>query len=325
MICEFTDALHFKRAVKVMDEFVDEATFLCIERSLIVQQFDPARIVHLEMEATPALYLADGVDSFSVSMKDLSKVLRGIGERDHLRLEADFTVGRFTVANGSRSYSIPLIEGCIAQPIDPSQIPFTAEVYVRAKHLMEALRTVKVISDHVALTVDDWGRLTISAVTENDWRTIDVVIPADTVRIEGVVKGTYIADYVLRMIRVAALTRLHLRLGMDMPLELAYVVGETIRARWLLAPRIEDDHEGAEEKGVSVPYPDPEQVERLILSALRKRPRHRDEIVEEGRQAGYGDAVIAAWLRLKDKSLIYHRGRGFWKLTSQREGGKRNG
>ncbi len=151
----------------------------------------------------------------------------------------------------TKMFSFPLI-AMDSEEFRVPELSFLAEVEVDPKVLSEAIKSVEIVSEHVALSCDsETFRISaegyIDKVEEKEPEgpyNVEIVVPKDeamSFRCEQPCKSMFSIEYLRDMTKAGDLAETaRLSIGNDIPLKLDYP-GSLANLSFLLAPRIEGE------------------------------------------------------------------------------------
>ncbi len=220
---------------------IDEGTLRIDSGGLKLRAMDPSQIALVDFELP-----ASGFDEFKaekeigigVDFSELSKITKRSRAEDKIKLSLDEKFKMVFEGASTRKFSLGIIESTTSPPREPS-VEFTAEIKIGADALKEALKDAELVSNHVALNINEGFKITAEGDTGSvDIKFLDSNILSKEVKAEA--RAVFALDQLDNLLRASdAQSVIILRLKTDSPLKIEYSIGEG-RVIYYLAPRIEN-------------------------------------------------------------------------------------
>ncbi|MEM0380098.1 MAG: DNA polymerase sliding clamp [Desulfurococcaceae archaeon] len=142
MKLRFVDARTWRYAIVAISKIVDEATYKFTEEGIVLRAIDPSRIVLVDFQiprSSMIFYEVKGVETVTVNMEDLAKIVRRAVKGDELELST-LEAGRLAVTfhgRGSRTFILPSLETTVEEAPE-----LNIEFSVRAKFSPPVFRDI---------------------------------------------------------------------------------------------------------------------------------------------------------------------------------------
>lgn len=151
MKLRFVDARTWRYAIVSISKIIDEATYKFTEDGIRLRAIDPSRIVLVDFyipRESLSVYEVKGVETITVDMEDLAKILRRAVKGDELELNT-LEAGRLAVSfhgRGTRTFIIPSLE-TVTEEVPELSIDFTVKAKFVPAVFRDIVKELEPISD----------------------------------------------------------------------------------------------------------------------------------------------------------------------------------
>jgi proliferating cell nuclear antigen len=236
-----SDTKSFRNSIDAIAALIDEGTFQIDKDGLKLRAMDPSQIALVDF-MLPAKafekYKADEPVNIGVDFSELSKITKRSRAEDKIELSLDNRLKIVFKGQTTREFNISIIESSSTPPREPN-IEFTAEVKIQPDVIKEALKDAVLVSNHVALKLDD----VFSIKSDGDTGSVDISFPEGTIlskKVKTPAKSVFSLDHLDNILRAAESPSVVIvSLKTDAPLRIEYAIGDG-RVVYYLAPRIEN-------------------------------------------------------------------------------------
>ena len=137
----------------------------------------------------------------------------------------------------TRRFNLAILESTSTPPKEPN-IEFTSEIKLGASVLKEALKDAELVSNHVAMKLDDGFSIT----ADGDTGSVDINFTDENIlgmNVDANSRSVFALDQLNNLLRAAdQKTIVLLKIKTDAPIRIEYAIGDG-RVIYYLAPRIE--------------------------------------------------------------------------------------
>ena len=170
------------------------------------------------------------------------QILKRAKSTDKITLELEDNKLRIEMkGEGSRKFSMPLLDISSGEIPEVSQLDFPAEMKLKTSVIEEGINDADIISDSIVFETD--GKVFIMK-TEGDLSSMESVIDKNSglIEISGKeARSRYALEYLKKMIKAGKISDVTtLKLGKDFPLKLTFAKPDKVSMSFVLAPRVED-------------------------------------------------------------------------------------
>lgn len=232
-----------KEITDVISTLVDEAKFNLAAESLTVRAVDPAHVAMVDMTVERGAFeeFKASEGELGIDLDKIKEVLRLARAGDVLSLEHDEDRNRLVAHVGNITRHMALVDTAgMSDPKVPS-LDLPAKLVIRTEELRQGIRASESVSDHIALLARPEG---FEMVSEGDADTVRLNLPKDLldeIQCKEKVRSLYPLDYFSNMVKaISSAPTVTVLLGNDYPVRMEFALaGDSIKAMFLLAPRIE--------------------------------------------------------------------------------------
>ena len=235
-----TDTKNWKNSIDAIASIIDEGAFIIDGEGIRLRAMDPSQIALIDfMMPAKAFeeYSAEKELELGVDFTDLNRIMKRLKPEDKLHLSLDKQLLMKFVGDTTRTFKTSIIDAGSSPPKEP-QIEFTSEVKLAPPMIKEALKDAELVSNHVALSVDDGFNITC----DGDTGSVEINLPEEKVLAfekKQAARAVFSLDHLSNILSAAespAIVTLNLRT--DSPIKVEYPIGEA-KVNYFLAPRIE--------------------------------------------------------------------------------------
>jgi proliferating cell nuclear antigen len=237
----------FGTALDSVSALVDECKIHLNEEGLAIRAVDPANVgmVDLTLSADAfESYEADG-GRIGVNLSRLEDIVGMADAGQLVELELDEETRKFHIQIDGLEYTLALIDpDSIRQEPDIPDLDLPARVVVEGRDINRAVKAADMVSDHIALGVDE-GEELFQVEAEGD--TDDVHLELDREDLidltPGPARSLFSLDYLKDMNKAIPTDgEVTLELGEEFPVKLHFEIAEgNGEVTYMLAPRIQSD------------------------------------------------------------------------------------
>ena len=235
-----SDTKSWKNSIDAIAVLIDEGTLQINEDGLKLRAMDPSQIAMIDFELPSSgfeQYEVDKPTQIGIDFSELNKITRRIKAEDRLELSLDTGLNMIFKGKTTRKFNLPIIDSTTAPAKEPS-ISFCAEVKISAEVIREALKDAELVSNHVAMYMNDG----FSIKAEGDTGSVNINFSEENILSMDVSKkanAVFSLDYLNYLLKAAnSSSIIVLKMLTDAPLRLEYVIGDG-KVVYYLAPRIE--------------------------------------------------------------------------------------
>lgn len=235
-----SDTKSWKNSIDAIAALIDEGTLQITKEGLKLRAMDPSQIALVDFELKASAFEKYKVEkpiSIGIDFSELLKITKRLRPEDKIELSLDKRLNMLFKGETTRNFSLSVIESSTTPPREPV-VDFTAEVKIGANTLKEALKDAELVSNHVALSINDG----FSIKAQGDTGSVDIKFPDENILSKEVKKearAVFALDQLNNLLRAADVQSIViLKLKTDAPIKIEYVIGEG-RVLYYLAPRIE--------------------------------------------------------------------------------------
>ncbi len=229
----------------VISTLVDEAKFNISPDSLSVKAVDPAHVAMVDLAVEKAAFEEYKADEgeLGIDLDKIKEVLRLARAGDVIDLVHDEDRNRLIVHVGNITRQMSLVDTAgMSDPKVPS-LDLPAKIVVRTDEVRQGIKASESVSDHIALVAHSDG---FEMVSEGDADTVRLDLPKDLldeIQCKEKVRSLFPLDYFSNMVKaIGGASTVAIYLGNDYPVRMEFsLAGDSGRATYLLAPRIESD------------------------------------------------------------------------------------
>jgi len=235
------DTKSWRNSIEAIAALIDEGTFQIDSEGLKLRAMDPSQIALVDFELPSKAFekfectqpVAIGID-----FSELSKITRRSKPEDRIDLSVDNNRLKMVFRGETkREFNTAIIDLSSNPPKEP-KIEFTAEIKISPNMIKDALKDAELLSNHVALTVQDL----FSIKSDGDTGSVNIEFPDDkllSLSVSTAARAVFSLDYLNNILKAAEIPSVvNLNLRTDAPLKTEYSIGDG-RVVYYLAPRIE--------------------------------------------------------------------------------------
>lgn len=237
----------FGTALDSVSALVDECKIHLNEEGLAIRAVDPANVGMVDLTlAADAFesYEADG-GQIGVNLSRLEDIVGMADAGQLVHLELDEETRKLHIQLDGLEYTLALIDpDSIRQEPDIPDLDLPARVVVEGRDINRAVKAADMVSDHIALGVDEEAEL-FQVEAEGD--TDDVHLDLDREDLidltPGPARSLFSLDYLKDMNKAIPTDgEVTLELGEEFPVKLHFEIAEgNGEVTYMLAPRIQSD------------------------------------------------------------------------------------
>jgi proliferating cell nuclear antigen len=236
-----SDTKSWRNSVEAIAALIDEGTLQIGTDGLKLRAMDPSQIALVDF-ALPASafdkYEAKKPENIGIDFSELSKITRRSKAEDKIELSLEENSLKMAFSGETdRRFNLAIIESTSTPPKEPS-VDFTAEIKIGASILKEALKDAELVSNHVAILMDDGFGIT----AQGDTGSAEIRFQAENIMsltVKEKARSVFALDQLNNLLKASDQgSIIILKLKSDAPLRLEYSIGDG-RVVYYLAPRIE--------------------------------------------------------------------------------------
>jgi len=235
-----SDTKAWKNSIDAIAALIDEGTLQITKEGLKLRAMDPSQIALVDFELPTSAFEKYEVEepmNIGIDFSELLKITKRLRPEDKIELSLDKRFNMTFKGETTRSFSLSIIESTSSPPKEPV-VDFTAEVKIGATSLKEALKDAELVSNHVALTINDG----FSIMADGETGSVNIKFPDESILSKNVkekARAVFALDQLNNLLRASdAQSIIILKLRTDAPVKIEYAIGEG-RVLYYLAPRIE--------------------------------------------------------------------------------------
>jgi proliferating cell nuclear antigen len=235
-----SDTKSWKNSIEAIAALIDEGTLQISKEGLKLRAMDPSQIALVDFELPSSAfeqYQADNDVNIGVDFSELSKITKRSRTEDKIELSLDNRLNMLFKGETTRRFSVSIIESTSSPPKEPN-VDFTAEVKIGANILKEALKDAELVSNHIALKINEG----FGIKAEGDTGSVDIKFPEENIlskEVKQEARAVFALDQLDNLLKASdAQSIIILKLRSDAPIRIEYAIGEG-RVIYYLAPRIE--------------------------------------------------------------------------------------
>jgi proliferating cell nuclear antigen len=226
---------------------VDECKIHLNEEGLAIRAVDPANVGMVDMELDAAAfesYEADG-GLIGVNLTRLEDIAGMADAGQLIQLELDEETRKLHIKIDGLEYTLALIDpDSIRQEPDLPDLDLPARVVIEGADIDRAVRAADMVSDHIALGVDEGAEL-FYVDAEGDTDDVHLELgPDDLIDLEaGDAHSLFSLDYLKDMNKAIPKNgEVAVDLGEEFPVKMHFEIAEGLgQVTFMLAPRIQSD------------------------------------------------------------------------------------
>ncbi|WP_254766091.1 DNA polymerase sliding clamp [Salinilacihabitans rarus] len=234
-------------ALEPVSTLVDECKIHLEEDGLRIQAIDPATVAMVDLSLEAAAFESYEADGGLIGV-DLSRLedIAGMADAGQLvELELDEETRKLHIQIDGLEYTLALIDpDSIRQEPDIPDLDLPARVVLEGKDVNRAVKAADMVSDHIALGVDDADEaFYVDAEGDTDDVHLELT-SADLIDLQvGTAHSLFSLDYLKDMNKaIPADAEVTLDLGEEFPVEIYFDFAEGQgQVTYVLAPRIQSD------------------------------------------------------------------------------------
>jgi proliferating cell nuclear antigen len=238
-----SDTKAWRNSIEAIAALIDEGTLHIEKDGLKLRAMDPSQIALVDfMLPTSSFdeYKVDAHTSVVIDFAELSKITKRAKPEDKVELSLEENRLKMVFkGEATRRFNMSIIESTAASPKEPN-VDFTAEVKISATVLKEALKDAELVSNHVALHIDDGFNIT----AQGDTGSAEIKLAKENlmdlkIKDKEKARSLFSLDQLNNLLKAADQgSIISLKIRTDAPLKVEYSIGDG-RVIYYLAPRIE--------------------------------------------------------------------------------------
>ncbi len=236
-----SDTKSWKNSIEAIAALIDEGTLQIDTNGLKLRAIDPSQIALVDFELPASAfekYKVEKPSNIGIDFSELSKITRRSRAEDKIELSLEGNSLKMVfLGEANRRFNVAIIEPTLALPKEPT-VDFTTEIKIGASILKEALKDAELISNHVAIIVDDGFSIT----AQGDTGSAEIKFLAENImslNVKEKARAVFALDQLNNLLKASDQGSIViLKLKTDAPLKLEYAIGDG-RVVYYLAPRIE--------------------------------------------------------------------------------------
>ena len=230
----------WKNSIEAIVALIDEGTLQLDESGMKLRAMDPSQIALVDF-FLPAesfeKYKVDKPVNIGINFLELSKITKRLKSDDQIELSLESRLKMVFKGATTRTFNLAIIESTSTPPKEPN-IEFTSEIKLGASVLKEALKDAELVSNHVAMKLDDGFSIT----ADGDTGSVDINFTDENIlgmNVDANSRSVFALDQLNNLLRAAdQKTIVLLKIKTDAPIRIEYAIGDG-RVIYYLAPRIE--------------------------------------------------------------------------------------
>lgn len=247
MFKAIVDAQILQETLDSVGVLVDECKIHLEPDGLAIRAVDPANVGMVDLELSEEAfesYEADG-GLIGVNLGRLEDIAKMADSGQLVELELDEETGKLHISTDGLEYTLALIDPeSIRQEPDLPDLDLPAQIVLEGRDIDRAVRAADMVSDHIALGVDDEAEL-FYVDAEGDTDDVHFELDRDALidLVAGPARSLFSLDYLKDMNRALPNDgEVTMELGEEFPVKLHFQVAEGQgNVTYLLAPRIQSE------------------------------------------------------------------------------------
>ncbi|MBN2015093.1 MAG: proliferating cell nuclear antigen (pcna) [Candidatus Altiarchaeota archaeon] len=236
-----SDTKAWRNSIEAIAALIDEGTLQITKEGLKLRAMDPSQIALVDFVLPASAfdeYKVDAPSNITVDFAELSKITRRSKPEDKIEFSLkDNRLKMVFEGEANRRFNMSIIESTTSPPKEPS-VEFTSEIKVGANILKEALKDAELVSNHVALVVDEGFTIT----AQGDTGSAEIKLKEENLmdfKVKEKSRAVFSLDQLNNLLKASDQgSIISLKIRTDAPLRVEYSIGDG-RVVYFLAPRIE--------------------------------------------------------------------------------------
>lgn len=241
-----SDVSLLRDSIDTISQLIGEGVFSLNKDGISLVATDRAMVAVVRFELKKDAfddYKCEKETLIGVNIENLLQILRRAKSSDQivLELEDNSKLKIEMKGEGTRRFSMPLLDISKGEIPEIDQLDFSAKMMIKTSVIEEGINDADIISDSVIFKTD--GK-EFTMKTEGDSSSVESKIDKNSglVEISGdSVRSRYALEYLKKMIKAGKMSETtSLQMGRDFPMKLEFVKPDKISMSFILAPRVED-------------------------------------------------------------------------------------
>lgn len=241
-----SDVSLLRDSIDTISQLIGEGVFSLNKDCISLVATDRAMVAVVRFELKKDAfddYKCEKETLIGVNIENLLQILRRAKSSDQivLELEDDSKLKIEMKGEGTRRFSMPLLDISKGEIPEIDQLDFSAKMMIKTGVIEEGINDADIISDSVIFETD--GK-EFTMKTEGDSSSVESKIDKNSglMEISGdSVRSRYALEYLKKMIKAGKMSETtSLQMGRDFPMKLEFVKPDKISMSFILAPRVED-------------------------------------------------------------------------------------
>ncbi|MEA3255886.1 MAG: proliferating cell nuclear antigen (pcna) [Candidatus Altiarchaeota archaeon] len=235
-----SDTKAWKNSIEAIAALIDEGTLQIDEKGVKIRAMDPSQIALVDLELPSSSFEEYKVEkpvNIGIDFAELSKITRRSRAEDKIELSLENRLKMVFKGETTRSFSLAIIESTSSPPKEP-KIEFAANVKIAANVLKEALKDAELVSNHVAIKLNDG----FGIKADGDTGSVDIKFQEENIlaiSVEQEARAVFALDQLNSLLKASdSQSIILLKMRTDAPVRIEYAIGDG-RVVYYLAPRIE--------------------------------------------------------------------------------------
>ncbi|HHQ45049.1 MAG TPA: proliferating cell nuclear antigen (pcna) [Candidatus Altiarchaeales archaeon] len=235
-----SDTRNWKSSIDAIASILDEGTFIIDSDGMHLRAMDPSQIAMLDFNLPASSFESFELDrpiDIGIDFAEMSKITKRVKAEDKIHLSLDKRLGMTFKGDTTRSFKIAVIDAHSSPPKEP-QIEFTSSAKIPPAIIKEALKDAELVSNHVALSIDDGFNI----ACDGDTGSVEIRLPEEkllSLEKKSASRAVFSLDHLNNILKEAEPPSIvQVKLRTDAPLQISYSIGDS-KLVYYLAPRIE--------------------------------------------------------------------------------------
>ena len=240
------NANSFKELISILNSIINEGKFVFDGKKLKLRAVDSANICLIELELGEDFFLeTEGEGSFIVKLENLKDALKKAKKSDVITLELDKTNNKLKVilkSGYARRFYIPLIHEELEEIPESDLKDFKAKIEMDSKEFKEIIENIESVSETVEFSANE-NNFIIRA--KEDLEEVEIELEKTNeillkYEVSENCKSLFGIDYLKKVIKMYKISpTVSIQIGETYPVKIEYNNGDTSRATFIIAPKID--------------------------------------------------------------------------------------